>query len=469
MIPHPRHAAMGVLSFALLAGLPAAGHGQTRLSEVERRIAQHVDADTAAAIALLERTVNINSGTLNPAGVRAVAEVLIPEFEALGFETRYVELPDSLERGGHLIAERQGNRGSRLLLIGHLDTVFEEDSPFQRFERIDAGSARGPGVNDMKGGNIVILQALKALHGEGRLDGASIIVVLTGDEERPGRPLSVARELLIDAARRSDIALGFEGGSRGIDVDYAVVGRRSASSWELRVTGTRAHSSGVFSAGVGSGAIYEAARILTAFHEQLRDEEGLTFNPGLIVGGSEAAVPEESMGRASGKTNVVAETAIVQGDIRTLTDDQLARVRQRMRDIVGNSLPGTSATITFDDGYPSMEATEGNAALLSKLDEASRALGLAPIEPFDPALRGAADISFVSTWVDGLDGLGVVGGGSHTVDERVDLTSLPVAAKRAAILIHRLTSERPRAALFSGSGDRGSARDRDDTEPRNDA
>jgi glutamate carboxypeptidase len=374
-------------------------------------------------------------------GVRAVADVLIPEFRALGFDTRYVELPDSLARGGHLIAERRGSRGSRLLLIGHLDTVFEEDSPFQRFERLDSATARGPGVNDMKGGNIVILQALKALHREGALDNTTITVVLTGDEERPGRPVSVARELLIDAGRRSDIALGFEGGSRGIGHDYGVVGRRSASSWELRVTGTRAHSSGVFAEGVGAGAIYEAARILNSFYEQLRDEEGLTFNPGLIVGGSEADVPEESIGNASGKTNVVAPIAIVQGDIRTLTDAQLVRVRERMREIVGNSLPGTDAAITFSDGYPAMESTPGNAAVLARFDEVSRALGFNRIEPFDPALRGAADISFVAPYVDGLDGLGVVGTGSHTVEERIDLRSMPIAAKRAAVLIHRLTRE----------------------------
>lgn len=428
---------------ALLVAAPAGVRGQAQLTAVERRVVEHIDANREGAVALLREIVDINSGTLNPEGVRAVADVLIPEFEALGFETRYVPLPDSLERGGHLIAERSG-QGPRVLLIGHLDTVFEEDSPFQRYETIDSITARGPGVNDMKGGNVAMLVALQALHAEGLLEGTNITVVLTGDEERPGQPVSVARELLIEAGRASDYALGFEGGSRGIEVDYGVVGRRSSSSWELVVGGTRAHSSGVFSESVGAGAIYEAARILNAFYEELR-EEGLTFNPGMIVGGSEAAVTGEAQGHAAGKTNVVAERAVVQGDIRTLTDEQLERTRAAMRAIVARSLPRTQAEISFTDGYPSMVATEANHALLRRFDEVSRALDLSPIEPFDPARRGAADISFVAPYVAGLDGLGVVGGGSHTVDERIDLRSLPIAARRAAVLIHRLTRERASA------------------------
>lgn len=427
----------GRILLLALTVAPGAVQGQPALTDVERRIVAHVDAGRDEALALLREIVDINSGTLNPEGVRAVADVLMPAFDALGFEVRYVPLPDSLERGGHLIAERSGGAGPRILLIGHLDTVFEEDSPFQRYEQVDSITARGPGVADMKGGDVAMLLALRALHAEGALEGANITVVLTGDEERPGRPVSVARELLIEAGRRSDYALGFESGSRGIDVDYGVVGRRSSSSWELVVTGMRAHSSGVFSTGVGAGAIYEAARILNTFYEELR-EEGVTYNPGVIVGGSEAELDAEAQGRAAGKTNVVAERVVVQGDLRTLTDEQLERTRAAMREIVARSLPRTQAEITFQDGYPSMVATEANHALLRRFDEVSRALDLPPVEPFDPSQRGAADISFVAPYVAGLDGLGAIGSGSHTVEERVDLRSIPIAARRAAVLIHRL-------------------------------
>ncbi len=411
------------------------------LSTVEQQIVAQLDEQSEAAIAMLERTVNINSGTMNPAGVRRVADVMRPEFEALGFRVRLADQSE-LDRGPHLIAEREGTQGRRLLLIGHLDTVFEEDSPFQSFERLDERTARGPGINDMKGGNIAILYALRALHAAGALENTTITVVLTGDEENPGRPLDISRRDLIEAARRSDVALGFETGSSGTDHDFGVVARRSSTSWRLTVGGTAAHSSGIFREGVGSGAIYEAARILTAFHEELRGEEYLTFNPGVILGGTELSFDAaEGRGTAFGKTNVVAERAVVAGDIRTISDEQLERTRDRMRGIVARHLPHTSAEIAFTDGYPAMAPTEENHALLRQYDAISRALGYGAVLPFDPGGRGAADISFVAPYVAGLDGLGPQGSGAHTVRETIDLPTLNRATRRAALLIYRLTRE----------------------------
>lgn len=434
----PRAVAVA-LALVLLpaAPRPAAAQG---LSDVERRIAEHIDAHAEEAVALLERIVNINSGTMNPAGNKAVADVLAVEFEKLGFAVRWSPLPAEMGRAGHLVAEREGRRGRSVLLIGHLDTVFEEDSPFQRFERT-GHIAKGPGVSDMKGGDVVILQALRALHAAGALDDVTIRVILTGDEESPGEPLEVARRELIALAKRSDIALGFEGGSADGTTEYAVVARRSSSDWRLRVTGRRAHSSGIFSPGVGAGAIFEAARILNRFYEEVRGEEYLTFNPGVILGGSDVEIDfDQSGGTAYGKTNVVAETVVVSGGIRTISQEQLERARAKMRAIVAESLPGTSAEIEFSDGYPAMEPTEANQSLLRMYDQASRDLGYGPVVAFDPGRRGAADISFAAPHVDAaLGGLGPYGTGSHTTQETLDLRSMPKAAKRAAILIYRLT------------------------------
>lgn len=419
--------------------LPASAFAQTSLAPLEGRVKDHVAAAFEQDVTLLARTVNVNSGTLNPAGVRAVYDILAPEFEALGFSVRYAALPPAMGRGGHLVAERKGNRGKKLLLIGHLDTVFESDSPFQQFER-DGTVGKGPGIGDMKGGNIVILSALRALHQEGALDGTTITVVMTGDEEAPGRPLDEARRELIEAAKQSDIALGFEGGSRGLDGDFGVIARRSSSSWQLDVTGTSAHSSGIFSESAGSGAVYELSRILARFHEELQ-EENLTYNVGLLLGGTEVEYDAAtSGGRAFGKTNVIPETALARGDIRTLTNEQLVRTRERMQAIVTAHLPRTSATITFSDGYPSMPPTPGNSALLGQYSEVSEALGMGVVQPFDPGARGAADIAFVADYIEGgIDGLGVRGSGSHTVNERADLRSITEQAQRAAVLIHRLT------------------------------
>ena len=423
------------LLIAVVSVLSAPLSGQS-LSSEEARILDHVSANHDQAVALLEETVNINSGTLNVEGQRRVYDVTAPYFEALGFDVDYVVsgVPD---RGGHLVATRTGTRGMHVLLIGHMDTVFEEDSPFQRWEVVNDSVARGPGAADMKGGNVVIWSALEALHREGALDGASVTVVLTGDEERPGVPVDQARRALVDAGIAADVALGFEGGTPGL----AVVARRSSSSWRLDVSATTAHSSGVFRDAVGAGAIYEAGRILEDFYSEIRGEENLTFNAATIVAGTEATWDDETArGTAFGKTNVVPPVAILTGDIRTLTDEQLERTREKMRAIVARPLPGTSSEIVFQDGYPSMPPTEGNYALLATFSQVSEDLGEGPVRAFDPGQRGAADISFVAAYVDqALGGLGPDGSGSHTVEETVNLPSIERAARRAAVLIYRLT------------------------------
>lgn len=410
------------------------------LSAIEREIARYVDDHAEEMVQLLARVVDMNSGTMNLEGVRAVGAVFHEELEALGFQARWVAMPDSVNRAGHLLAQRTGDRGRRLLLIGHLDTVFEPDDPFQRFERDDS-LARGPGALDMKGGDVAMLYALRALDAAGALEGATIRIALIGDEESAGLPLSVARGDLIRAARESDVALGFEGGDPG----RAVVARRGSSEWTLEVAGRQGHSSLIFGQEYGSGAIFEAARILHRFHEEVRGPRYLSFNPGVVLGGTEVTYdPEASRGTAFGKTNVIAQRVVVDGGLRFITEAQKEEARAAMRAIVAEALPGTSSRIAFQDKYPAMPPTDGNQALLSLLDEVSRDLGLGPVEPYDPADRGAADISFVAPHVDGLDGLGVSGRGSHTPDETVDLLSLPVAAKRAAILMHRLAaSEAP--------------------------
>jgi glutamate carboxypeptidase len=273
----------------------------------------------------------------------------------------------------------------------------------------------------------------------GALKDANIIVVLTGDEESAGEPLSLYRRDLIDAARRSDIALAFEGGNE----EWATVARRGASSWRLVVEGRQAHSSGVFGEGSGYGAIFEAARILDAFREELAGEEHLTFNPGVIVGGTDVAYDSARVaGTAAGKTNIIARSVVVDGDLRFISEEQLQRARARMREIVARHLPRTAARITFFDEYPAMSPTPGNHRVLAVYDSASRALGLGAVRALDPGRRGAGDISFVAPYIDGLDGLGAIGSGAHSPREQVVLSSLSSQAARAAVLMHRLTRMR---------------------------
>jgi len=412
------------------------------LDPTEQAMVAFIDESNAEAMALLIELININSGSMNFAGVREVADILIPEFDALGFNA-YWQDGTEWDRAGHLIAEHRGSgNGPKLLLIGHLDTVFEADSPFQVYEDLGGGIARGPGISDMKGGDIIMLQALRALESVGELASMDVTVIMTGDEELSGRPLSLSKGDLIEAAKYADIALGFENGDGNWET--ANISRRSSSGWTLEVTGKPAHSSQVFREDIGSGAIYEAARILMSFYTELRKEELLTFNPGRIMGGTtvnhDAA---NNSGTTFGKNNVVAESAIVTGDIRAISPEQLQRVQQTMQALISENLPHTSATINFGDGYPPMAPTDGNRQLLAIYSQASQDLGLGVVRAVNPLMAGAADVSFSAEHVDmAIDGLGMSGSAGHTVEETGILIALPQQAKRAALLIYRLQQDR---------------------------
>ena len=409
-----------------------------QLSKVEKKVAASVDVHHSEAIKFLEQVVNINSGSMNFEGVYKVGQLFKAKLDALGFATKWID-GKPFGRAGHLIAEHKG-KGKTLLLIGHLDTVFELASPFQQFKMLNDSIATGPGVGDMKGGDVVIIQSLTALQEVGLLKDMNIIVVMTGDEELSGHPLELARYDLIEAAKAADIAIGFEDGSG--NPKTAVATRRSSSGWQLNVTGNAAHSSQIFTNRVGAGAIYEAARILNYFYEILSKEPNLTFNPGLILGGNSVDHDEKmNGGNAYGKGNIVSKNVLVTGDIRAISPEQLTKTQNTMKEIVAKHLPATQAEITFDVGYPPLAPTEGNYQLLKIFDQASKDLGYGSVVAVNPRDAGAADISFTAAYVDmALDGLGLGSSGGHTVNEVANLNTLKMQAKRAAVLMYRLTS-----------------------------
>ena len=409
-----------------------------KTTKTERKILKTVTANTAESIEFLKKVVNINSGTMNHKGVKAVGMVFKEAYDEIGFSTNWIDMSE-VNRSGHLFAETNGTKGKKLLLIGHLDTVFEEDSPFQEFVRVNDSIAHAPGGNDMKGGNIIILYALKALVDNGLLKKSQIIVAYTGDEESTGKPLSISRKDLVEAAKKSDIALGFE---TSTGFNYATVARRGSSGWKVEVTGKRAHSSGIFNEKVGAGAIFEISRILNEFYNEVRGPAYLTFNPGVIMGGTQLSFESAlSKGTAFGKSNVIAQTAVVKGGLRFISEEQKENARKKMRAIVAENLPHTSAKISFTDSYPAMGPTDGNKELLKILNQVSFDLGQGRVKAYDPGKRGAADVSFIAEYVDCLDGLGTMGKGAHTPQETVNLNTIEDLTKRTAILIYRLINQ----------------------------
>jgi glutamate carboxypeptidase len=438
----------------LAAALFLATAAQAQLTPDEQKMAASVDGHNAADVAFLEQLVDVNSGTMNLAGVEAVKDLLVPKFEALGFKVTWVPMKALTGRAGDLIAvhacgQGEGKCGKRLLLIGHMDTVFEPASTFQKYSIVPGSNgqiATGPGVADMKGGLVVMLAALRAMKEAGALDQTAIRIVLSGDEERFGSPYDVARRDLVTAAKESDVALEFEPSvrlpdSNGKGQDTVSIARRSSTTWHLTTSGVSGHSSQIFGERLGYGAIYELARILDAFRQQL-PELGLTYNAGLVLGGATAEINSDSTGgAATGKANVVAPAAIATGDIRTLNDEQTKRVEAKMQAIVAAHLPKTDAKISFDEGYPAMARTPAGEKLLHEWSGVSMALGLGPVLEGGPMTRGAGDISFAAPFLPGIVGVGMLGEGYHAEGETAYLDALAKQAKRDAIFMERLSHE----------------------------
>ncbi len=403
-----------------------------KLSPIEQKIIAQINAQMPQTEALLKKVVNINSGTLNKAGVREVGAIFSKEFDELGFKTEWISLPDSLNRAGHLVAERKGTKGKKLFLIGHLDTVFEKAMSFTPYSYLNDSTVTGQGVNDMKGGDMVLLAALKSLKDNGLLDNTNLTIYFTGDEEGAGKPTSVSRKDFIERAKQTEIALAFE---TAIGLNTVATARRGSSGWKLNVKGIMGHSSTIFSQQAGYGAIYEAARILNDFREKLSQEKYLTFNPGLIVGGSEINDNKEAIG----KDNIISPRVTVTGDLRFLTEMQKENARLKMKEIVAKNLNKTKAEIIFQDGIPAMEPTVENEKILAILNQVSLDLGFGEVKAGDPGSRGAGDISYIAKYVACLDGLGASGKGAHAPGETMNIKEFPKLIQRTALLIYRLT------------------------------
>jgi glutamate carboxypeptidase len=448
----PLQLARALAALAILSSTVApaqAAPATASLTPSEQRMADNVDANTAADVALLEQLVDINSGTMHLAGVLAVKDILVPRLEKLGFRVKWVPMDTVTQRAGdlaaeHLCPEGEGHCGKRLLLVGHMDTVFEPSSSFQRYSVVPGSGgkiATGPGVADMKGGLVVMLAALRAMEFAGVLRNTEIRIVLSGDEERPGDPVEVARRDLVEAAKQSDVALEFEPSVRIDGQDSVSISRRSSTTWHIEATGISGHSSQVFGDRLGYGAIYELNRILDAFRREL-PEEGLTYSVGLILGGGTAQLNQgQTGGTATGKDNVVAATALAVGDLRTLSNEQTQRVEAKMRTIVEQHLAKTNASITFGNSYPAMATTPASKQLFDEWNQASEALGLGPVQLGGPMSRGAGDIAFAAPYVPGLVGVGILGEGYHAEGETAFLDSLPKQAKRNTVLMERLVGQ----------------------------
>ena len=353
--------------------------------------------------------------------------------------SRWINIPKA-DRGGHLFAKTEGSSGLKILIVSHIDTVFSKNSSFQKFKK-KGNTAFGPGVNDAKGGIVVILSALKALKKTGVLDQINITVALMGDEEMPAIDSNgPIRTHLIDAAKKSDVALGFEYAVETIN--KATIARRGYISWTIEVASKGGHSSRIFSPEKGDGANFSAFYILNNIRKKFSKHKYLTINPGLIVGGTDVQLPQYGIkGLGFGKNNVIAQKTLITGDLRTISSKQLHFAKTELRKLVSQSLNQTSAKITFNekDNNPPMPPNPSNKKLLELLSQISKDLGYGKVSALNPGLRGTADIVFTAPHVKAvIDGLGVLGTGAHSEEESIDLDNIPKLIKRTALFLYRL-------------------------------
>jgi glutamate carboxypeptidase len=362
-------------------------------------------------LADLERIVNIDSGTYTREGVNRVAAYLQARFHTLGFDT---SIHEQQEYGNHLVATHKGSvpNGPRILLIGHMDTVFPEGEaarrPFTLGEREGQRIASGPGILDMKSGVLIGMYALHLLIQAGEANYGSATFVCNSDEEI-GSPCS--RSLIQEIATRSDAVLVFEPGR---ELNRVVSSRRGIGHYRAEAHGISAH------AGVnpqhGRNAIYELAHQVINLQAINGTIPGTALNVGIIQGG--------------GRTNIVPDYAYCDIDVRVSDEEGIRAIEQAMHSVAEQTvLDGTTVTLSGKILSMPFEKTVRSAQLVELARQAGREVG---IELEDVGSGGASDANTTAGMgVPTIDGLGACGAHAHNPDEYVELDHMP---KRIALI-----------------------------------
>lgn len=420
-------------TLVLLASSSALAQVEPAIDPAEQELVNWLDGQETNMLDMLERLTNINSGSLNKAGVDEMAAIFSRELRELGFSIStlpgdMIEMPScpgsdyNIDVADHVLATRPGS-SARLLLMGHLDTVFPPESPFQEFRR-QGDTMYGPGVADMKGGLVVMLYALKALHEFDALDGLDLSVLLNSDEEMGS--LS-SRKYLEDQARQHDWGLVYE--SSG--TNNLTRTRKGLGQARFVVHGKAAHAGGAHEQ--GRSAIKELAYKIVEIENMTDYETGVTVNVGIVNGGE--------------ARNTIAPCAEALIDLRYPQPQQGLDAVDRFEDIFGQvySYPVDSGEITTDSWVnlhrPPKIPTDESDYLMDKAISIGRLLGQ---ELGVTDSGGGTDGSL--TQAVGLptqDSLGVAGTGAHSNREEARVSSLVERAKLSAVLIQRLARETP--------------------------
>lgn len=364
---------------------------------------------------LLEKLVNIDSGTYVKGGTDRVGQVLKEAYEKEGFDVQVHRLG---EYGGHLQIKATKDAQPKILIVGHMDTVFPEGTAKERPFYRDKDKAYGPGVSDMKACLISVLYALKALKASGDPSYQNVEIIMNSDEEI-GSPTS--RELIEETARQKECAIIVEP-ARG-EKDYIVTQRKSCSRYFVTVTGRGAHAGSNPEDGIS--AIEEMAHKVLKFQALNDYDAGITVNVGLIEGGTSAnAIPPE------------CKVAI---DVRTMTLEQAEEIGRKIKEITEQMhVPGTTAKLSGGITHPPMVKDEGVETLLKIVQAAGKEVG---VDIEDTHTGGGSDGCFTAPIIPTIDGMGPAGGGAHSDREFLKIDSFYERTLVLAHTIKKLTEE----------------------------
>jgi glutamate carboxypeptidase len=372
----------------------------------------------AGFVSDLERMVNVDCGSFTPEGVNEIADLCEARFASGGWKVerlRHEPVEGRSRLGDMVIGRLEGTGRTRVLMIGHMDTVFDLGTVAERPFRVDGDRATGPGVSDMKGGLLTGFFAIEALQ-EAGFDGHGRITYICNPDEEIGSPWS--RDVIREEAGEADVALVLEGARENGDV---VSARKGVSDYVIEITGRAAH------AGVeperGRSAILEAAHKTVALQELNGRWPGVTVNVGVVHGGT--------------RPNVVAERCLLHVDVRAPSEDGLVAAETEVERIAGShTVADVASQVTAGKWHRPMEKKEGGARLAALATEVARELGFA-LE--DASTGGASDANTTSAaGVPTLDGLGPVGGDDHGPREWIDLTSVVPRIALLGGLVSRL-------------------------------
>jgi glutamate carboxypeptidase len=378
--------------------------------DIRRSVSQLIDDRTGEMLSLLERLVNMDSGTYDKELVERVAGVLTDELAAAGFS---VERYEAGKYARHIVASRKGSRhgSKRILLVGHMDTVFLAGESSRRPYAVSGGKAFGPGVHDMKCGLVAAIYACRALL-ECGFAGLGDITILMNTDEEAGSPTS--RGLIEDAAKQADAAFVLECAYPDGSV---VTARKGVGMYHLYIEGVAAHAGANPENGVS--ATHEMAEKILAIHALTDFSLGTTLNVGVVKAGT--------------RSNVVADHAEAEIDLRVVTQAEAERVARALAAIAKPSLRGASVRLEGGLNRPPMERTDAVARLFALVRAEGDKLGMRVLER---STGGASDGNFVgAVGTPIVDGMGPQGGFAHSLDEFMDWVAFPSWVKLLAYSI----------------------------------